>query len=60
MAAILANPVEIRFGSYTIASVVPVAATSPTAVEQVAIVPFTTTISDLATETHPPKPYDIV
>jgi D-mannonate dehydratase len=29
-------------------------------VERVTTVPVTTTVSDLAMETHPPRPYDIV
>jgi hypothetical protein len=37
-----------------------VAATSPVAAKWAATVPVITTISNLATETHPPKPYDFV
>jgi hypothetical protein len=60
MAAILTNHEEICFGSFTMISPVLAAATSLAVVEQVATVLVTTAVSDLATETHPPKPYDIV
>jgi hypothetical protein len=52
MTAILTNPVEICFGSFTATSPIPVIA------GQVAAVAVTTLVSDPATETPPPKPKD--
>jgi hypothetical protein len=60
MAAILADPVEIFFGSFTATSPVPVSTTSPVAARQVVVVLVTTTVFDPTMETHPPKPYDLV
>jgi hypothetical protein len=60
MATILANPVEICFGSFMAASSALTATTSPMAAGQVATASYATHISDLTTETHPLKPYDIV
>jgi prephenate dehydrogenase len=60
METILTNPVEICSGSYTTTSPVPVSATSAVATERVAAAPVAATVSDLATETDPPKPYYII
>jgi hypothetical protein len=60
MAVILANPVEICFGSFTATSPVPMTTSFPVATGQVDVVPVTTTISDPMIETHPPKPYDLI
>jgi hypothetical protein len=60
MAAILANPVEICFGSFTTTSNVPTATTSSVSAVQIAAKPITTPVSDPTSENHPPKPYDIV
>jgi hypothetical protein len=60
MAANLANPMEIYFGPFTVISPVLAPATSPVVVGQVAAVPVTTTVSNPMTETHIPKPYDLV
>jgi hypothetical protein len=60
MADILANPMEICFGSFTVTSTTLATVTSPTA----SVKALTT--SDAApspgnkSKTHPPKPYDIV
>jgi hypothetical protein len=60
MAAILANIVEICFGFFTAISLAPATTISSVAGGQIATAPATATVSDLATETHPPRPYDIV
>jgi hypothetical protein len=58
MADILANPVEIYFGSFTATSATLAAATSPTASIKV---PATSgPSSGQKSKTHPPKPYDLV
>jgi hypothetical protein len=56
MAAILANPVEICFGSFTTTSLVSAAATSSAVAERVAAAPAATTVSDLATKMYLEKP----
>jgi hypothetical protein len=56
MVSILANPVEICFGSFTTTSLVPVAATSSAVAERVAAAPAAATVSDLATEMYLEKP----
>jgi hypothetical protein len=60
MVAILADPVEIYFGSFTVTSPVPVAMTSPVAARQVVVVLVTTTVFDPTMETRLPKPYDLI
>jgi hypothetical protein len=60
MADILANPVEIRFGSFTTTSTVLAVATSPATAVKIVTAPAAAPVSDLTSETHPPKPYDIV
>jgi hypothetical protein len=60
MADILADPVEICFGSFTATSTTLVAATSPTASVKVPATSGITPSSDRKSKTHPPKPYDLV
>jgi hypothetical protein len=60
MADILAKPVEIYFGSFTTTSAVPVDVTTLATAVEIATTPVATPVSDLVSETHPPKPYDIV
>jgi hypothetical protein len=60
MVDILANPVEIYFGSFTATSTVPAAATSPIASVKVPATSGVAPSSDRKSKTHPPKPYDIV
>jgi hypothetical protein len=60
MADILANPVEICFGSFTATSTMLAAATSPTVSMKVSVTPVTAHNSSHKSKDHPPKPYDIV
>jgi hypothetical protein len=60
MAAILTNPVEICFGSFTSTSTVLAATTSPVVVAQITTMSVATPASDPASETDPPKPYDMI
>jgi hypothetical protein len=60
MADILANLVEIFFGSFTATSTTLVAATSPTVSMKVLAPPAAAPRSNLKSKTHPPKPYDII
>jgi hypothetical protein len=60
MADILANPVEICFGSFTATSTTLVAANSSTASKKVPATPAAAPTSSKKSKTHPPKPYDIV
>jgi hypothetical protein len=60
MAAIQPNPIEIQFGSFTATCTVAAIATSPVSTMEIAIASVATPDSDLALETHPPKPYNIV
>jgi hypothetical protein len=60
MADILANPVEICFGSFTATSTTLAAATSPTTSVKASATPDATLSSIKKLKTHPPKPYDIV
>jgi hypothetical protein len=60
MADILANPVEICFGSFTTTSTTLVVATSPTASVKASVTPDAAPSSSKKSKTHPPKPYDIV
>jgi hypothetical protein len=60
MVDILANPVEICFGSFTATSTALVTATSPTAFVQAPATSDAVPSSGKKSKTHPPKPYDIV
>jgi hypothetical protein len=60
MADILANLVEICFGSFTAPSTALAAATSPTASVKVPATSDVAPSSGKKSKTHPPKPYDIV
>jgi hypothetical protein len=60
MADILANPVEIFFGSFMATSTTLAVATSPMVSMKVPTTPVTAPSSNLKSKTHPPKPYDIV
>jgi hypothetical protein len=60
MADILANPVEIRFGSFPTTSTMLTAATSPTASVKAPTSSDAAPRSDKKSKNHPPKPYDIV
>jgi hypothetical protein len=60
MADILANPVEICFGSFTVTSTTLAAATSPTASVTAPVTPDAAPSSSKKSKTHPPKPYDII
>jgi hypothetical protein len=59
MADILANPVEICFGSFMETSTTLAAATSSTVSTKV-LATSAAPSSDLKLKTQPPKPYDIV
>jgi nitroimidazol reductase NimA-like FMN-containing flavoprotein (pyridoxamine 5'-phosphate oxidase superfamily) len=56
---ILANPVEICFGSFLATSTVLVVATSSATAVKVLATPVVVPVSDLVSKTHSPKPYDI-
>jgi hypothetical protein len=60
MADILANPVEICFGSFTATSTTLAAATSPTVSMKPPATPVAAPSSSSKSKTYPPKPYDIV
>jgi hypothetical protein len=60
MADILANPVEICFGSFTVTTTTLVAATLPTASMKAPMTSDATPSSIKKSKNHPPKPYDIV
>jgi hypothetical protein len=60
MADILADPVEICFGSFTATSTTLAAATSPTASVKVPATAGVAPSSGRKSKTHPPKPYDLV
>jgi hypothetical protein len=60
MTDILANPVEIFFGSLTVTSTTLAAATSPAIAVRIPATPVAAPASDLKLKTHPPKPYDII
>jgi hypothetical protein len=60
MADILANPVEICFGSFTATSTTLAVATSPTSSVKAPVTPDAAPSSSKKSKTHPPKPYDIV
>jgi hypothetical protein len=59
MTDILANPMEICFGSFTATSTTLAVATSPTASVK-ALATSDAPSPDKKSKTHPPKPYDIV
>jgi hypothetical protein len=60
MADILANSVEICFGSFTATSTPLVVVTSPTASVKALATPDAAPSSSKKSKTHPPKPYDII
>jgi hypothetical protein len=60
MADILANPMEIYFGSFTATSTVLVATTSPATAVKIPATPVAVPVFDLVSKTHPPRPYDII
>jgi hypothetical protein len=60
MADILANPVEICFGSFMVTSTTLAVATSPTASMKTLTTSDAAPSSGKKSKTHPPKPYDIV
>jgi hypothetical protein len=60
MADILANPVEICFGSFTLTSTTLAVATSPTASVKAPATPDAAPSSSKKSKNHPPNPYNIV
>jgi hypothetical protein len=60
MADILANPMEICFGSFTVTSTTLAAAISPTASMNAPAMLDAAPSSSKKSKTHPSKPYDIV
>jgi hypothetical protein len=60
MADILADPVEICFGSFTMTSTLQEAAISPATSAKVPVASGAAPSSGRESETHPPKPYDLV
>jgi hypothetical protein len=60
MPDILANLVEICFGSFMATSTALTAATSPTASAKAPTISDAAPSSSKKSKTHPPKPYDIV
>jgi hypothetical protein len=60
MANILTNPVKICFGSFTATSTVPAAMSSPMTAVKIVTTSAAAPVSDLASETHLPKPYGTV
>jgi hypothetical protein len=60
MADILANPVEICFGSFTATSTAQATATSPVASAKAPVTSDVVPSSGKKSKTHPPKPYVIV
>jgi hypothetical protein len=60
MEDILANPVEICFGSFTATKTTLAAVTSPTASVKAPATSDASLSSGKKSKTHPPKPYDIV
>jgi hypothetical protein len=60
MADILADHVEICFGSFTATSTTLAAATSPAASVKVPAMSGIAPSSNQKLKTHPPKPYDLV
>jgi hypothetical protein len=60
IADILADPMEICFGSFTTTSTTLAAAASPTATVKVPATSGVTHSSGRKSKTHPPKPYELV
>jgi hypothetical protein len=60
MADMLANPVEICFGSFTVTSTTLAVKTSSTTSMKAPVMPDAAPSSSKKSKTHPPKPYDIV
>jgi hypothetical protein len=60
MADILANPVEICFGSFTMTLITLAAATSPTTAVKAPATSDAAPSTSKKSKTHPPKPYNIV
>jgi hypothetical protein len=60
MVDILADPVEIYFGSFTATSTTLAEASSPTASVKAPVTSGVTPSSSRKSKTHPPKPYDLV
>jgi hypothetical protein len=60
MADILANPMEICFGSFTVTSTTLATVTSPTASVKALTTSDAAPSPGKKSKTHPPKPYDIV
>jgi hypothetical protein len=60
MVDILANPMEVFFGSFTANSTTLAAATSPMVSVKVPTSYVVAPSSDLKSKAHPPMPYDII
>jgi hypothetical protein len=60
MADILANPVEICFGSFMVTMTTLAAATSSAIVVKIPATLIVVSASYLKLKNHPPKPYDII
>jgi hypothetical protein len=60
MADILVDPVEICFGSFTATSTLMAVATSPAISAKVPVASGTASSSGQESNSHPPKPYDLV
>jgi hypothetical protein len=60
MVDILANPVEICFGSFTATSTVLATATSLTTIVKVLVTSNVAPSTGKKSKTPPPKPYDVV
>jgi hypothetical protein len=60
MADILANPVKICFGSFTATPTVLAVTTSLVTTVKIVMAPAAAPVSDLASEIHLPKPYNII
>jgi hypothetical protein len=60
MADILANPVEICFGSFTATSTALAAVTSPATAVKIPTTLVAIPVSELESKTYSPKPYVIV
>jgi hypothetical protein len=55
MADILANPVEINFGSFAATSTTLAAVTSPAIAAKISVAPVAALASNLKLKTHPPQ-----
>jgi hypothetical protein len=60
MVDILADPVEICFGSFTVTSTLMVAVTSPATFTKVPVASGAAPCSGQEPKSHQPKPYDLV